>query len=85
MITGIFLKLFLAVITYMVNVLPDSTPLPAAFASGVTTIWSYVNSFSFLVPLSALQVCLAIALTFHGAILGFKFFHWIIGKLRGSH
>jgi len=85
MITGIFLKLFLAVIMYVINLLPESTALPAAFQSGVTTVWAYVNNFSFLVPLSALQMCLAIALVFHAAVFGFKFVHWVIGKLRGSH
>jgi len=85
MITGILLKLLLAVITYLINWLPDATPLPAAFASGVTTVWAYVNAFSFLIPMNALTVCLSIALVFHGAIIGFQSLHWIIGKLRGSH
>jgi len=85
MITGAILSFFLAIINFFVSILPDSTGLPVAVTSGITTVWGYVQAFSFLVPTSALIACLTIALTFHVTILGFKLFHWVIGKLRGSH
>jgi len=62
-------------------VLPSSSGFPQQWLDGIATIWSYVNIFSFIVPVQMLVLCLGIAMTFHIVILGFKLFHWFITKI----
>jgi len=62
-------------------ILPDGGTIPTEWINAVYTIWSYINAFSFIVPVDTLLWCLGIAMVFHLAILGFKVFHWIITKI----
>jgi len=68
-------------IAVILSVLPAGSPAPAAWVSGVYTIWGDINAFSFIVPVNTLLFCLGIAMIFHLSILGFKVFHWIITKI----
>lgn len=65
----------------LLGVLPTGGSVPTEWISAVSTMWGYVNAFSFIVPINTLLWALGIALTFHLAILGFKLFHWIITKI----
>jgi len=84
MITTVFLNVIYTVISYFIFLLPDGTEIPASWVSGVYTVWSYVNAFSFIVPVDVLLSALALALTFHLFVFGWNLMHWIYGLVRGS-
>lgn len=82
MITGFFLQIFYALITFLIGLLP-TLALPSGFTDALTLAMSYVNQFTFLFPVSSLLAVVSLALTFHAAILAFDFTLWIIHTLRG--
>jgi len=84
MITTLLLNIFFVFIGFFLALLPVGGAIPAAWTSGIQTVWSDVNAFSFIVPVGTLVTCLGIALTFHLFQFGWNFFHWIYGLLRGS-
>jgi len=85
MITGALLNFFYAIVAFLVNLLPTSTGLPVAMTNALVNAWTLIQGFSFIIPVDALLACIAIGMTFHVGILSFKIFHWVIGKIRGSH
>jgi len=84
MITTIFLNIITGIISFFVNLLPDGGAIPTSWISGVYTIWSNINAFSFIVPVDVLLYCLGIAMAFHLFQFGWNLFHWIFGMIRGS-
>lgn len=82
MITGFFLSMGLALLSFFVGLLPVVV-FPAAITSAVQTIWYYINSVSFLLPVGTLLTVLVLAMSFHGAILLWRLAHLIGGYIRG--
>jgi len=81
MIFNFFLSIPAYLIGALISILPDGGTVPQEWVSAVSSMWNYVEAFSFVVPIETLLWCLGIALTFHISILGFKLFHWIITKI----
>jgi len=65
----------------LIALLPVGQPIPADWVAAVYSAWGYVNAFSFIVPVQTLLTCVGIAVSVEIAVLGFKFFHWIITKI----
>jgi len=84
MIVTIFLNVIYGIISFFLSLIPTGGSFPTEWTSGVYTIWSYVNSFSFIVPVQTLVWCLGLAMTFHLFIFGWKFMHWIYSIVRGT-
>jgi len=83
MITTVFLNIIYQIINFFIGLLPTGVTFPADWVAGVYTIWSYINAFSFIVPVDILITCLGIAVTFHLFVFGWNFMHWIYGLIRG--
>lgn len=81
MITGFILSIPAYLLMVVFSLLPQGQPASPEWVSSVYLIWGYVNSFSFIVPVSTLVFCLGIAMVFHGSILAFRAMHWIITKI----
>jgi len=81
MITGFLLSLPAYLLQAVFTLLPAGAPAAPEWVSSVYLIWSYINSFSFIVPVNTLVFCLGIAIVFHLSIFGFKAIHWIITKI----
>jgi len=83
MITGFFLQIFYSVIAFFIGLLPVIS-IPADWSNALILIWGYLQSFSFLFPVSTLVSVLSVALTFHLALLSYdlsiKVYHMIRGK-----
>lgn len=84
MITGFFLEIVYQFINFLIGLLPLGESIPQTWINGVYTIWSYINSFSFIVPVNTLVSVLAIAVTFHLFIFAWKGLHWIWSLIRGG-
>jgi len=82
MITGFFLQIGYAIVAFFVNLLPIVS-IPGGWLSSFTLIWSYLNAFAFVFPVSTLVQVLTFAITFHLALLGYdlalKIYHMIRG------
>lgn len=82
MITGFFLYLLYALLSFLVGILP-TLAFPASFASALNVAWYYVNALSFLLPMTTLLTVLGFAMAFHAAVLIWRLIHLIGGYLRG--
>jgi len=84
MIVGFLISIAYSFLSFLLGFLP-SYSLPAGWVSGVFTLWSDVNAFSFVVPVATLLLCLTIAIFFHVTILAWRFIGWVIRKIPGLH
>jgi len=64
-----------------IAIFPTGGTMPTDWVNGVYTVWTDINAFSFIVPVSTLLTVLSLALAFHLSILLFKVFHWVITKI----
>ena len=55
--------------------------VPVEFTTAIHTIWGYIQSFSFIVPISTLLWCLGITLAFEFGVFTFQAFNWLLKKL----
>jgi len=82
MIIGFFIQIITSVTTFFVSLLPVYD-LPSEWITAVTLIWGYINSVSWLLPISTLLQVLGLAVFFHATIfvwhLSFKLYHMIRG------
>lgn len=85
MIIGFLLNILYGFINLLVGYLPVGGSVPSTWISGIYSIWSYVNLFSFVVPVNTILSCLGIALVFHGFIFAWHGIHWVISLVRGYH
>lgn len=81
MIADFLLSIPAFLISTLLGVLPQGQSIPTDYINAVYMIWSDINAFSFIVPVSTLLSVLTAALVFHLSIFGFKAFHWIITKI----
>jgi len=84
MIIGFLLNVIYAFIAFLLGLLPSGSSLPSEWVSAVYSIWGYINSFSFIVPVTTLVLALSIAMGFHLFVLGWKALHWLYALIRGS-
>jgi len=82
MITGFFLQIGYTLVAFFVGLLPVIA-MPSGWTNAISLIWYYLNSFSFLFPVSTLVQVLTFAIIFHVALLGYdialKAYHMIRG------
>jgi len=84
MIIGFLIQLAYSFVAFLVGLLPSGVSLPSDWVAGVYTIWSYINAFSFIVPVNVLVSCLAIAMSFHLFVFAWKGIHWLWSLIRGG-
>jgi len=81
MITEFFLSIPYFILTALISIVPTGGGIPTEFVSAVHSIWGYVESFSFIVPVQTLLWCLTITLTFEAGVFVFQAFNWLLKKL----
>jgi len=81
MILTIILNVIYTILAGLLSLLPTGGDFPAEWVSGIYTIWSAVNAFSFLVPTEMLLTCLGIALAWDVFIFAWHFLHWLMRKI----
>lgn len=85
MIVNIFLVVLFALINAILLLLPTGSALPAAFQSGLTTVWAWMKAMEFVLPLDALAVCVPIAFGWVLFVFTWEFIHWVLRKLPFTH
>jgi len=85
MITGFFLSLPAYLLMVIFSIFPSGQPAPPEWVNSVYLIWAYINSFSFIVPVSTLVFCLTIAMVFHLSIFLYHAFSWLLKKIPGMN
>lgn len=84
MITEILLLMFRGIIHLVISLLPAPTSLPSGLENIFTTITSYLEKINGFFPVDVLLQALGFLFAFEGGILLFKFFNFVLKKLRGS-
>lgn len=82
MISTFFLTIFFGLIGVLVGFLPTGS-LPVLVSSSITSIWGFVNAFSYLIALDTLITVLVLVLAFDLVILLWHVIQWIIRKVPG--
>jgi len=82
MITEFFLSIPYFIISAIINIIPNGGGVPIEFISSVHNIWGYMQSFSFIVPLSTLLWCLGITLAFEAGVLLWQMFNWLLQRIH---
>jgi len=82
MITGFFLRLGLAILQWVVGILPF-WPFPAQVIDATVLISQYLNAWSFIFPIGQLLAALSIALFWHFVILKWQGVNLVFRILRG--
>jgi len=67
----------------VISLLPASTGVPTEWTSAVYKMWSYVNAFSFIVPVGTLVFCLGTIMGFYLIIYGWDAAMWLLRKIPG--
>jgi len=82
MITGFLMQLLYGFLAFFVGLLP-TTAFPSEIITALQTVWYYMNSVSFLLPVSTILTVLGLAMIFHGSIILWRLAHLVGGYLRG--
>jgi len=82
MITTFLLTVLLSFLSLLVGFLPTGS-LPAAVATSVTSLWGYVNAFSYVLALDTLLQVLVLVVAFDITMLLWHIIQWIIRKIPG--
>jgi len=85
MITGFFLSLPAYLLMVVFALFPTGQPAPPEWVSSVYLIWSYIDSFSFIVPVDTLLWCLGVAMVFHLSIFLYHALSWLLKKIPGMN
>jgi len=81
MITEFILTIPYYILNALISIIPTGAGIPSEFVSAVHSIWGYMESFAFIVPISTLLWCLTITLTFEAGVFVFQAFNWLLKKL----
>jgi len=85
MIVGFLLSLPAYLLMVVFALFPSGAPASPEWVASVYLIWAYINSFSFIVPVSTLLSCLGIAMVFHLSIFLYHALYWLIKKIPGMN
>jgi len=81
MIITFFLGLVFIFINFILNALPTGGTLPTGFTSSISQIFTWIRSFDFIFPLSAISICLPIAFAWILFVFSWDFIHWVFRKI----
>lgn len=82
MIIGYILSILYTILAFFVGILP-TTSVPTGWLDALALIWGYLNSFTFLFPVSTLVSVLGVAVAFHLALLGYDLSLKVYKMIRG--
>lgn len=85
MIITIIITVVRWLLTGLILLLPRGGSLPAAFTTGLTTFWGYVNSFSLVIPVSQIAICIGLMLAWDLFEIAWRFIPWILKKIPFIH
>lgn len=83
MITGFILSIFYSFLAFFIGLLPVIA-FPSEITNAISTLWGYINAWSFLFPVSTLLAALTIAFVYHGVVLAWHFAELIAHYVRGN-
>lgn len=82
MITSYLLQFLYLFLSGLLNLLPTGS-LPVQVSSAISTVWGYVNAFSYVIAVDTLIQVVIIATSFDVAVLLWSLLNWIIRKIPG--
>jgi len=81
MIFTIAFFLLATFINVSVSLLPTGSPFPPEIAAGMTTIWSNLKGWDFLLPIDTILQALIVAFFFWSFVLVWRLVHWVLRKI----
>jgi hypothetical protein len=89
MITATIINLFYSAFHYLIGLLPSSGlwAVPSGFSTAVHSLFGYIYTFNFILPIPTILTLLSLTLAFEGLLLTYKIIMWIIHLFRphGGH
>lgn len=81
MITDAFFDVVYGILLKLLQILPQSSPVPAAAHEAAQALGGYLNAFSPIVPLDTLYTAASIIITVEVIIFSFRFARWIASHI----
>jgi len=81
MLTSLLISFAGSIISFILNLLPDSTGFPSSVDDSMQFIGSYVGIIDPLVPIATLATVLGILFTLEITIFGFRAFRWFFSHV----
>lgn len=72
------------ILSFIIQILPDSNGLPEEIGDGFETIVAYIYQFDAVIPLISFLVVVKWAITLELGIIGFKLIRLLLNFTRGS-
>lgn len=83
MFLPVLLILLIPLISFLFGTIIPVT-IPEGVGTALTSMFSFLNSLSFLIPVSTIGILLIATMYFQLTILLFRLIIWIIGLVRGN-
>lgn len=83
MFLPILLILLVPLISFLFGTIIPLT-IPTGVATALTSMFSFLNSLSFLIPVSTIGVLLIATMYFQLSLLLFRLIMWVIALVRGN-
>jgi len=84
MILTFLITLFNTFVLTIISLLPLSNGLPATVQNVITSFWTSLTNWSFMLPIDQIFIVLGIAIGFHAIIFLFNTVMFLIRLLRGN-
>jgi len=82
MISSFFLTFFALFLSGLLSLLPSGS-LPLEISASLTSVWGFVNAFSYVIAVDTLLQVVALAIAFDIVVLVWHLIQWIIRKIPG--
>jgi len=82
MITEFFLSIPYFIIKGLIGIIPTGSGVPVEFTNAIYTMWSYVQNFAFIIPISTILWCLGIILTFELGLFTWHATNWLLKRFK---
>jgi len=85
MIFNFFFNFLFAILNGLISILPTGGSFPTEIASTLSTVWGYIKAYDFIIPTSAIVICLTISFSWITFVFFWKVIHWILRKIPFLH
>jgi len=82
MIITFFLTVLYNFLSFVLSFLPTGN-LPVGISSAITSVWGYINAFSYVIALDTFLQVLLLVLAFDFIVFSWHVIQWIIRKIPG--
>lgn len=82
MITEFLMSIPFYLVRSLINIIPAGGGVPSEFTSALHTMWGYVQSFSFILPVNTILWCIGVTIAFEVGIFLWGATNWLLKRFK---